>query len=983
MTMFNRLFFTLLFIGSISTVLHAQRGKQGNATFTQSSPGPNYIVNEYTSLSSDASSGASVLSVANAGLNSNNRFPSALNAGDLIFIVQMQGAQITTPDDSTYGAVSNYNGAGNNEWAEVKSVDIANNTISLVCGLQKSYLASGHTQIIRVPRFNSLTIQSNAKVTCPAWNGTIGGVVVIETNNALTIQTNGSIDVSSMGFRGGATGTTATLFGGVNFLSTNDMVGAEKGEGIAGSATDYDAIGGRFCRGAAANAGGGGNAHNSGGGGGGNGGSPSAWNGKGNPSLTTANWAQAWNLEYAGFANSTSSGGGKGGYSFSSNNLNALNNGTFLSTWGGDWRRNNGGLGGRPLDHSNGALFLGGGGGGGEQNNNYGGPGGNGGGMIVVRSFGAVSGSGKFLANGANGTSASGGTFASGTDGSGGGGAGGTIVVQAVQTIANLTMEAKGGNGGSQDNLPLVNEAEGPGGGGGGGYIALSNTITSATVAGGANGTTDANSMTEFIPNGATKGGNGEVVSLSTLIDFKASSDTLCGPGLANLNAINDNGSTLVWSNTIGGTSLATTINFQPSISGVDTFYVSACPLAQTAVAIVSLSPTPTVDAGADLLLCAGQTAQLNGSGSGTLVWNADTTLSDINSANPTIQPLDSTAYILSVTDASGCSASDTVIVNVGGELQITLSADTSICAGTSLQLHVAGAETYIWQTNPDLDATVADAPIVTPSSSQTFYINASTNGGCSTSDSVHVEVYPAQALSLTGGGLFCDANGVQLQASNLNAITWSPTTGLSDVNALQPMANPSDSTWYHASGIDANGCAVTTSDSVLAAPGINPIAAYTFIQTDNYHVSFTNTSSNAMSCLWTIDGSTFTSTDVIYNFPFDNTYTIKLIVSNACGSDTLISTINVVKFVGIEEVNLNQLKLYPNPVSTLLSVTNPFEQGKEIRYNVIDAQGKLVESSISAQAQINLDFSKYSAGLYLIQAIHKNSVFQARIVHP
>src|SRR4030095_13667705 len=96
------------------------------------------------------------------------------------------------------------------------------------------------------------------------------------------------------------------------------------------------------------------------------------WNGYGVPDVSTGSWASAWNLEWSGFASNNSPGGGKGGYSYSSEDRNALVEGPGNANWQGDLRRNVGGLGGRPLDYSKGRLFLGGGGGAGGREQNKG-----------------------------------------------------------------------------------------------------------------------------------------------------------------------------------------------------------------------------------------------------------------------------------------------------------------------------------------------------------------------------------------------------------------------------------------------------------------------------------------------------------------------------------------------------------------------------------------------------------------------------------
>lgn len=981
--MLIRISFLALILVLNITQAQAQRGKNGSKTLSSGTPGPNYIVNEYTPLSADAQAGSMSISVTNANLNANNRFTTNLEAGDLVLIIQIQGASITTPDDSTYGTVSNYNGAGNYEWKEVQSVNAGANTISFACGLSKSYLASGRTQVIRVPRYTTLTIQSNAKATCPAWDGQTGGIVVIETDSDLSIQSNGSVDVSALGFRGGDVGPTANLFGGVNFYSANELVGAEKGEGIAGYVNEYDLLGGRYGRGAAANGGGGGNSHNSGGGGGANGGNPAIWTGAGNPSLTTANWAQAWNLEYAGFATSTSSGGGKGGYSFSSNNLNALTVGTFLSSWGGDWRRNNGGLGGRPLDHSTGAIFLGGGGGAGEQNNGYGGPGGNGAGAIFIRCYGNVTGTGKLLANGENGTSAYGGTFTSGTDGASGGGAGGSVVLEAVGTLSNLTIEAKGGNGGSQDVLAFVNETEGPGGGGGGGYVVLSGTGPNTTVSGGVNGTTDSNALSEFPPNGATKGGDGELITISPLLLLSASNDTLCGPGTATLTASNPITGALSWSDAFMGTTLETLNSFSPDVTTAPiTYYLSSCELTQTVTATVSFSPAPIVDAGADVFLCAGQSTQLSGSGSGTLVWNSDPELDDPTLPNPTATPDDSTSYVLQVTDAYGCTANDTVIVNVGDYLNLQLMADTSICLGASVDIQISGADTYTWTIESSLNVDLPDAPIATPDTTTMYHVNASSSGGCSALDSLRIEVFEPVAMNIIGGGEFCDGSSALLEATGASTVVWFPTTGLSDPNLSMTAAAPSDSTWYHASGTDTHGCAVSSSDSVLVFPGISPQAGFSFLQINNFEVVFTNTSSNAIQTFWTINDQLFTTFDCTYNFPFDDTYDVELIVKNDCGSDTIQTTIEVIKIVGIEDINANQLKFYPNPVQEQISIHNPWKNAQSVQVNMFDSVGKLVLQNSSSDALIQLSLKDLAPGIYYLELVQGQSILKSRFVH-
>ncbi|THU38197.1 T9SS type A sorting domain-containing protein [Niastella caeni] len=413
---------------------------------------------------------------------------TAISAGDVLLIIQMQGAQINAANDNTYGDGATGRGylnnaelyAGNMEYIiATNSVPLTGGTLTLQTGTVNNYKnaafgADGRYtyQVIRVSVYYSLVM--NADITPPRWDGTTGGVIVMAVMNNF-IMNGYAINVTGAGFRGGG---AVRLTGGGGTTSTRDFVTvsppndsisslkgnhASKGEGIAGTPrlinsnhygslllrTDEGYPGGSFGMGAPGNAGGGGsddgtpiNANNSGGGGGGNGGA-----------------------------------GGKGGNSYGVN-------GPY------------GGYPGAPFaQRSPLRLVMGGGGGAGDTNNGTGNPGGlassgAAGGGIVIISVGAIIGPGRVLANGNSANS----TIVN--DASGGGGAGGSVLINARYGHANITVYANGGNGGS-NFWNGGNPPHGPGGGGGGGVIYADGTLNAASSAtGGAAGTTNSGSGT-------------------------------------------------------------------------------------------------------------------------------------------------------------------------------------------------------------------------------------------------------------------------------------------------------------------------------------------------------------------------------------------------------------------------------------------------------------------------------------------------------
>lgn len=481
----------------------------------------NTVVNAYASLNAGAARNATAITVADITTLATG-FAAPLDKGDLILIIQMAGATIASAVDSAgYGAVTALGNAGHYEFAGVESV--TGNQITLACGLKNDYTgATGKTQVIRVPQYTTLTIASGASITAPAWDGSTGGVVAVHAET--TLQLDGKIDVSAKGFRGGAAhdGTAAAGTGVVTFRSASALQGGEKGESIAGYGVDYDAINGRYGRGAPANGGGGGDSHNAGGGGGANARHGTTWTGLGVMSSSVTG-AVAWQLD-PGYVNntlSTSEGGGRGGYSYSAQALDPTTaaGAPGQAAWGGDDRRDVGGLGGHPLDNDpTTRLFMGGGGGAGDGNNQSAGPGGNGGGIVFVIA-GAVAGAGSIVADGQAGGDSAG--TATGGDAAGGGGGGGTVVVHAV-SLAGISVSANGGPGGLQTGSSGPDEAEGPGAGGGGGYIAVSGGTVTRSAAGALGGTTNRAVMAPFPSNGATAGNDGQ-------IDGDATSFLYCG----------------------------------------------------------------------------------------------------------------------------------------------------------------------------------------------------------------------------------------------------------------------------------------------------------------------------------------------------------------------------------------------------------------------------------------------------------------------
>ncbi len=490
-------------------------------------PGGTTVINTFVNTYYPGVTGALPSGSSSISLGPVTYGATPIHSGDVLLVIQMQGAQISDANDSTYGKGSIGHGrvngyfdnaqllAGNMEYViATNSVALAGGMVNLAHATINSYKNADfgidgqyRYQVIRVASYNNLII--GADISAPAWNGTSGGVIVIYASG--NIDMNGkTISASAAGFRGGGGIGLTGGPGGSNtdfVTASTNAYHASKGEGIAGTPRfindNYTLLdngpalegypGGSFSAGAPGNAGGGGtdgdpstdNGDNSGGGGGSNGGV-----------------------------------GGKGGNSFYSD-----------LTVGGE-------PGAAFAQAAITRLVMGGGGGAGTSNNSTGIPGdgfassGAAGGGIVLLYANSFTNTGTVDVSGgsANNTVS--------YDATGGGGAGGSVVINGGSGVAGITVYANGGNGGTNDGNGVPH---GPGGGGGGGLIFANMPLNAASSApGGINGLTAGD-----IPYNAQPGTDG--ILIQNQVSFPPLSCVALPVNFLYLSAVRNNNIQLNW----------------------------------------------------------------------------------------------------------------------------------------------------------------------------------------------------------------------------------------------------------------------------------------------------------------------------------------------------------------------------------------------------------------------------------------------------
>ncbi|MEZ4827357.1 MAG: hypothetical protein R3C61_13920 [Bacteroidia bacterium] len=221
-------------------------------------------------------------------------------------------------------------------------------------------------------------------------------------------------------------------------------------------------------------------------------------------------------------------------------------------------------------------------------------------------------------------------------------------------------------------------------------------------------------------------------------------------------------------------------------------------------------SPSPTI--------CVGDSVQINAAGGISYSWSPANGLNNPNIANPKASPLTTTTYTATVVNNIGCIDTVSVTVFVNPLPPVSAGPDDGICIFGGTNLNASGAVSYVWSPANGLSSTTIANPFANPSVTTTYTVTGTDANGCVNVDSMTLTVHPLPLINAGNDTLKCGNTGIQIAATfdpDYN-YTWSPSTGVSNVNVFNPVVNPLVSTTYTVSVTDENGC--SQSDNILVS---------------------------------------------------------------------------------------------------------------------------------------------------------------------
>ena len=327
---------------------------------------------------------------------------------------------------------------------------------------------------------------------------------------------------------------------------------------------------------------------------------------------------------------------------------------------------------------------------------------------------------------------------------------------------------------------------------------------------------------------------------------------------------------------------------------------------------VVTLTSPPSISSSfsGNMTICNGSNTSLTitatgGTGALTYSWSPGASLSATTGSVVTANPTSTQTYNVQITDAIGCVATNTVMVNVNALPTVSAGASSTICAGNFATLSASGsADTYTW--NPG--NLVGTTQNVNPGTTTTYtVVGTNTLTGCTNSATASVSVNPVPTVNAgPSRTLTCVNTSTTLSGSTTGGVTfsWTGPGIVSGATTLNPTINAIGT--YDLSVTSAFGCFAGPSPVSVTQNTIAPIvsASTTGTLTCSTLTAALNGASGSVTYQWTGPG-------------FSGGTTSLNAVANAAGLFTLTVTNPATGCTNTAVTNVTQNVTAPNPFAS------------------------------------------------------------------
>ncbi|MEP7169891.1 MAG: PKD domain-containing protein, partial [Bacteroidota bacterium] len=348
------------------------------------------------------------------------------------------------------------------------------------------------------------------------------------------------------------------------------------------------------------------------------------------------------------------------------------------------------------------------------------------------------------------------------------------------------------------------------------------------------------------------------------------------------------------------------------------------------------------------------------------------------NTSNPYVSPNVNTTYILTVSDGTCNFAFDTVTVNVNPKPNATFTYASGCGLTVNFTNTSSGIQSSLWYFG-DGDSSVQTNPVHTylTTGNYTVTLIVTNSFGCKdtiiqliniVSTGLAGSQFTFQIQNCTGTVVFTN------QSVNATGYTWNFGDGSANSTATNPSHTYLTSGTFTVTLIATNSCSSDTTQQQITINIIpSAIAAFTVnTQPCSLTISLTNQSQNGITYQWNFgDGSPLsTVTNPTHNYLTSGTYSITLIATNSCGSDTLQQQI----ILNVPQAVVAGFTINVQPCSYTINITNQSQNGTSYQWNFGD--GSII-STITNPSHIYSANGTYTVTLLVSNACSIDSLQQ------
>ncbi|MBL4658310.1 MAG: T9SS type A sorting domain-containing protein [Flavobacteriales bacterium] len=357
-----------------------------------------------------------------------------------------------------------------------------------------------------------------------------------------------------------------------------------------------------------------------------------------------------------------------------------------------------------------------------------------------------------------------------------------------------------------------------------------------------------------------------------------------------------------------------------------------------------------------------------------------------------TADSLCAVTYFVTITDANGCSVTDSLGINEPTLLTVSGATTPSTCGSANGAGVVAPAGgtppySYSWNTTP-----VQTDSTATGLSAGTYTVTVTDFYNCMDITSVTITGPDSIILFISqDDALICYGSSTQISATatgGTGTYTFIWDNGLG--NGSSHVVSPSLITVYTVAVQDANGC--TAPDQSLTI-SVNPplttsVTGDTICEGDNgvLTVSASGGNGGPYYYTWLNDGST--NSFITVSPTITTAYTV--VASDGCSiDDTTSVTVVVETCTGInnyaDALNKTSLHVYPNPNTGEFVIEFNMPEKQNVEINLLNVSGQLVFEenidNLSGLYQKTINLREFSKGVYTVQVVVNDGIITKKII--